>query len=87
MLSDHMHPCILYINLNNSVLNYGLAITMLLPILIYSKIKIFSLVTLIIYSVLTAAAMLGVAYPADLQMNHKTIHAFDMPSYKMTQHF
>jgi hypothetical protein len=37
--------------------------------------------------VFTAAAMLGVAYPADMQMNHRTIHAFDMPSYKMTQHF
>jgi hypothetical protein len=37
--------------------------------------------------VFTAAAMLGVGYPSDLQINHKTIHAFDMPSYKMTQHF
>ncbi len=31
--------------------------------------------------------MLGVAYPADMLMNHRTIQAFDMPSYKMTQHF
>ncbi len=37
--------------------------------------------------VFTAAAMLGVAYPVELQMNHKTIHAYDMPSYKMTPHF
>ena len=43
--------------------------------------------SVIIIVVFTAAAMLGVAYPVDMQMNHKTIHAFDMPSYKMTQHF
>ena len=31
--------------------------------------------------------MLGVQYPKDLGINHKTINAFDMPSYKMTPHF
>ena len=31
--------------------------------------------------------MLGVAYPKDAGINHKTINAFDVPSYKMTPHF
>lgn len=31
--------------------------------------------------------MLGVVYPKDLQMNHKVISAYDLPSYKMTPHF
>lgn len=38
-------------------------------------------------SVLTAAAMLKITYPKDMGINHKTINAFDMPSYKMTPHF
>lgn len=40
-----------------------------------------------IYLVLTSAAMLGVQYSKDHQINHKTINAFDLPSYKMTPHF
>lgn len=39
------------------------------------------------HSVLTAAAMLGIAYSKDHQITHKTINAFDLPSYKMTPHF
>jgi protein-tyrosine phosphatase len=31
--------------------------------------------------------MLGVSYQKDLQINHKIIDAFDIPSYKMTPHF
>lgn len=31
--------------------------------------------------------MLGIVYPKDLQITHKTINAFDLPSYKMTPHF
>lgn len=38
-------------------------------------------------SVLTAAAMLGIAYSKEYQITHKTINAFDLPSYKMTPHF
>jgi len=37
--------------------------------------------------VLTSAAMLGVSYPKEMGMNHKTINAFDIPTYKMTPHF
>jgi protein-tyrosine phosphatase len=37
--------------------------------------------------VLTAAAMLGVAYPKEERISHKVINAFDLPSYKMTPHF
>ena len=39
------------------------------------------------YPVLTAAAMLGVAYPKDHPLAHKVINAYDTPSYKMTPHF
>ena len=31
--------------------------------------------------------MLGIQYPKDLQINHKTLNAFDLPTYKMTVHF
>ena len=31
--------------------------------------------------------MLGIAYAKDHQINHKTINAFDLPSFKMTPHF
>lgn len=31
--------------------------------------------------------MLNVSYSKDLQMKHKVINAFDIPSYKMTPHF
>jgi protein-tyrosine phosphatase len=37
--------------------------------------------------VLTAAAMLGIAYSKEYQITHKTINAFDLPTYKMTPHF
>lgn len=40
-----------------------------------------------IYSVLTSAAMLGVNYPKDAQINHKVINALDLPSFKMTPYF
>ena len=39
------------------------------------------------YVVLTAAAMLGISYPKENEINHKIINAFDIPSYKMTPHF
>lgn len=31
--------------------------------------------------------MLGISYPKEHSINHKTINAFDIPSYKMTPHF
>jgi hypothetical protein len=31
--------------------------------------------------------MLGVQYGKEHEINHKTINAFDLPSYKMTPHF
>ena len=31
--------------------------------------------------------MLGVRYPADAGITHKTINCFDIPTYKMTPHF
>ena len=31
--------------------------------------------------------MLNITYPKELNINHKTINAFDIPSYKMTPHF
>lgn len=39
------------------------------------------------YLVLTAAAQLGVKYPPNLNIVHKTINAYDIPTYKMTPHF
>lgn len=37
--------------------------------------------------VLTSAAMLGISYAKDHGINHKTISALDIPSYRMTPHF
>jgi hypothetical protein len=37
--------------------------------------------------VLTSAAMLGISYQKDHGINHKTISALDIPSYRMTPHF
>ena len=37
--------------------------------------------------VFTAAAMLGVCYSKEAKINHKTINAFDIPTYKMSKHF
>jgi protein-tyrosine phosphatase len=37
--------------------------------------------------VLTSAAMLNIFYEKEHNINHKTIQAFDIPSYKMTKHF
>lgn len=31
--------------------------------------------------------MLGVSYPKDLNITHKIINAFDIPSYRMTPHY
>ena len=31
--------------------------------------------------------MLNISYPAGLEINHKTLNAFDIPTYKMTPHF
>lgn len=31
--------------------------------------------------------MLNISYPKDMQVTHKTLHAFDSPTYKMTPHF
>ncbi len=39
------------------------------------------------HAVLTSAAMLNIAYPKEHGISHKTINAFDVPSYKMTPHF
>ena len=39
------------------------------------------------YQVLTAAAMLNIVYPISMGMKHKTLQAFDTPTYHMTPHF
>ena len=41
----------------------------------------------IFYVVLTAAAMLDIRYPKEMNMNHKVLQAYDIPTYKMTPHF
>lgn len=53
----------------------------------YLKKNKLNMVNTRINLVLTAAAMLNISYPKDLEINHKTIHAFDIPTYKMTPHF
>lgn len=39
------------------------------------------------YIVLTSAAMLDISYTKQHNINHKIINAFDIPTYKMAQHF
>ena len=36
---------------------------------------------------LTAAAGLHIVYPKELNIDHKVLNAWDVPTYKMTPHF
>ena len=49
--------------------------------------KISKQVINIFIRVLTAAAHLPVTYPANALIEHKIIHAYDLPTYKMAPHF